>query len=74
MSAIDDAMNTEQHAAYREWVRLRNIAEQTKTVDDCIASGKAFASFHYLFVENTFRPSSKVIPFPRRYPDFGGAA
>lgn len=69
-----NAMSTEQDAAYREWVRLRNIAEQTKTIDDCIASGKAFARFHYAFVESSFQPSSKVIPFPRRYPDFGGAA
>lgn len=68
------SMNADQLRAYQEWLRLRGIAEETKTVEDCIASGKAFANFHYLFVEDLLRPSGQVIPLPRGNGGLGGAA
>ncbi|MER8938709.1 hypothetical protein NKH82_04275 [Mesorhizobium sp. M0915] len=43
-------MSAEQEHAWQEWRDLALRAAETKTVDDCIASGKAFARFHYLFL------------------------
>lgn len=66
MIMAGNSLDQEQDRAWREWRDLALRAADTKTVDDCIASGKAFARFHYLFIENTNRPSEKVIPFPLR--------
>ena len=73
MTTVDDAMNTEQERAFYEWRDLRNKAMETGDKADAHAAGKAFARFHYTFVESTFRPSRRIIPFPRRFPGFGGA-
>jgi hypothetical protein len=72
-TAQPEHMNAEQERAFLEWRDLATRAAETKTIDDAIASGKAFARFHFLFVENTYRPSDKVVPF-RRASDLGGAA
>lgn len=74
MSAIDDEMNAEQSRLFEEWRALHRKAQQTMNPTDAHASGRAYGRFHQSYVANTNRPSSKVIPFPRRYPDFGGAA
>ncbi|MER9079938.1 hypothetical protein [Mesorhizobium sp. M0895] len=67
-------MSAEQERAWQDWRDLALRAAETKTVDDCIASGKAFARFHYLFVEVDFRPSTdKIAPFARQS-NLGGAA
>lgn len=58
MSAIDDQMNAEQERAFLEWRDLRNKAETTGDKADAHAAGKAFATFFYLYVANTYRPSS----------------
>ncbi|MER8979275.1 hypothetical protein [Mesorhizobium sp. M0870] len=71
-TAQAEQLNAEQERAFSEWRDLATRAAETKTVDDAIASGKAFARFHFLFVENTYRPSDKVVPFRR--PSDGGAA
>ncbi|RWK79659.1 MAG: hypothetical protein EOR51_12180 [Mesorhizobium sp.] len=74
MSQIDDDMNAEQERAFIEWRDLRNKAEATGDMADAHAAGKAFARFHCLFVENSYRPSEKVVPFARPRFDIGGAA
>jgi hypothetical protein len=73
MSTFDD-MNAEQDAAFREWQSLAFKALETKSQADAHAAGKAFGRFFYSYVENTHRPSAKVIPLPRRTFDVGGAA
>lgn len=73
MSKFDD-MNAEQDAAFREWQRLAFKAVETKSQADAHAAGKAFGRFFYSYVENSNRPSAKVIPLPRSHSDFGGAA
>ncbi|RWN31772.1 hypothetical protein [Mesorhizobium sp.] len=45
-----DKMSAEQERAWLEWRDLATRAAETKAIDDCIASGKAFARFHYLFL------------------------
>ncbi|TIO14903.1 MAG: hypothetical protein E5X86_22540 [Mesorhizobium sp.] len=67
-------MSAEQERAWLEWRDLALRAAETKTIADATASGKAFARFHYLFVENSYRPSEKVVPFARPSADIGGAA
>lgn len=69
-----DNLDQEQDRAWREWRDLALRAAETKTVDDAIASGKAFARFHYLFIERSYRPSEKVVPFARPPFDIGSAA
>lgn len=58
MSNIDDQMNGEQERAFLEWRELRNRASETGDEADAHAAGKAFATFFYLYVANTYRPSS----------------
>lgn len=61
-----------QEAAFHEWRVLRERAIETGDRDDALASAKAFADFHYLFIETTMRPSDKVVPFPIRHHHRGG--
>ncbi|MER9459699.1 hypothetical protein NKI80_07315 [Mesorhizobium sp. M0387] len=72
-AAQNEKLTAAQDRAFCEWRDLAQIAAETKTVDAAIASGKAFARFHYLFIENTLRPSDKIIPL-HRPSGFGGAA
>ncbi|MER9028201.1 hypothetical protein [Mesorhizobium sp. M0674] len=73
-AAQDEKLTAKQDRAFCEWRDLARFAAETKTVADAIASGKAFAKFHYLFVEAGFRPpSDTIVRFPRQA-DFGGAA
>jgi hypothetical protein len=65
MSQIYDDVDA-QDAAFYQWRALRDRALETGDKADAHAAGKAFAKFHYLFVESTYRPSDKVIPFPLR--------
>ncbi|MEI5680481.1 MULTISPECIES: hypothetical protein [unclassified Mesorhizobium] len=57
MSDINDQMNAEQERAFLEWRDLRNKAEATGDMTDANAAGKAFATFFYTYVANTYRPS-----------------
>lgn len=70
----DDEMDTEQLRLFEAWRDLHQRAQRTMCPADAHASGKAYREFHESYLLNTARPSSKVIPFPRRFPDFGGAA
>ncbi|KQZ31599.1 hypothetical protein ASD50_15150 [Mesorhizobium sp. Root552] len=58
MSSIDDAMNGEQERAFIEWRDLRAKAIETGDKADAHAAGKAFATFFYTYVANTYRPSA----------------
>ncbi|PWJ75266.1 hypothetical protein C7441_12148 [Pseudaminobacter salicylatoxidans] len=60
MSIIDDQMNAEQERAFLAWRDLRSKALETGDKTDAHAAGKAFASFFYLYVANTYRPSSAI--------------
>lgn len=60
MTTIDDQMNAEQEHAFLEWRDLRAKAMETGTMADSHAAGKAFAAFFYLYVANTYRPSSDI--------------
>lgn len=60
MTSIDEQMNAEQERAFLEWRDLRNKAMDTGTQADAHAAGKAFADFFYLYVANTYRPSSDI--------------
>lgn len=62
MSAIDDAMNAEQKRAFYEWRDLREKALETGDKADAHAAGKAFATFFYTYVANTYRPSTMPGP------------
>lgn len=55
-------LNSEQEVAFDEWRALAARAAETKDFEDAIASGKAFARFHYLFVERDLRTSLSAIP------------
>lgn len=57
MSQIDDDMNNEQERAFIEWRDLRNRAEETGDKADAHAAGKAFGTFFYTYVANTYRPT-----------------
>lgn len=63
------ALSSEQDRAWRDWQQFAKRAAETMTVADAIASGKAFAKFHYLFVEP--RQTAAVLHFPAKT---GGAA
>lgn len=69
----NEDVDKEQERAFFEWCALRERALETGVFTDAIASGKAFGRFHYLFVENSYRPSEKVVPFTRQLADIGGA-
>lgn len=62
MSDLDDQMNAEQERAFMEWRDLRALAMETGTKEDAHAAGKAFATFFYTYVANTYRPSSLSVP------------
>ena len=62
MSAIDDTMNAEQERAFYEWRGLREKAMETGDKADAHAAGKAFATFFYTYVANTYRPSTTPGP------------
>ena len=64
MTDIDDQMNAEQARAFNEWRDLRNKAEKTGDMVDAHAAGKAFATFFYTYVANTYRPSPATGPRP----------
>lgn len=57
-------LSIEQDRAWRHWQQLAKRAAETMTVDDAIASGKAFAKFHYLFVEP--RQMGAILQFPTK--------
>ena len=57
MSDIDDQMTAEQERAFLEWRDLRNRAERSGDMTDAHAAGKAFATFFYTYVANTYRPT-----------------
>lgn len=61
MSIIDDDMNAEQERAFLEWRDLRNKAEGSGDRADAHAAGKAFATFFYTYVANTYRPPLKEV-------------
>lgn len=73
MNTASSNLDQEQESAFFEWRDLREKALESGDIADATASGKAFARFHYLFVENSYRPSEKVIPFQRPLAE-GGAA
>lgn len=74
MNKASSNLDQEQESAFFEWRDLREKAQESGDIADATASGKAFARFHYLFIENTYRPSEKVVPFARPPFDIGGAA
>lgn len=56
-----NSITSEQEAAFNEWRTLAARAAETKALSDAIASGKAFARFHYLFVEREVRRDISAI-------------
>lgn len=64
--AENTPLNDEQLEAYLDWISLRARAMATGTVQDARRSALAFAKFHYTFVEESHRPSDKVVPFAKR--------
>lgn len=57
MTIIDDQMNDEQERAFLVWRDLRQKALETGDMADAHAAGKAFSTFFYTYVANTYRPS-----------------
>ncbi|BCH32614.1 hypothetical protein MesoLjLc_45440 [Mesorhizobium sp. L-8-10] len=60
----DDQMSAEQEAAFNEWRQLRDRMDEIRTPEAAHAAGKAYGRFFEAYTRNTYRPSTKVVPFP----------
>ncbi|RUW72014.1 hypothetical protein EN858_17615 [Mesorhizobium sp. M4B.F.Ca.ET.215.01.1.1] len=49
---MNDDVTVEQERAFDDWCELATRAAETKALVDAVASGRAFARFHYLFIES----------------------